>query len=223
MPESKSIINLDFLYFFKKLKSRLSVTDIWRTLFVFVLFISTKTLNGQNLSGFVDFGFASTHAINTELWGLHFEAKKCLGKKKILATGGSFSTFFNRVTKPSYGYNISKPVIGELEAGWINQFSIVREKSLWVALNFNAGFSDIDLGDRAQQVPIKDSFFTTAKLYASDYGLMLEPGIDLSIKMKSNWLTTKLKYRINCLENSHFSSTQQTFGIWFAICFSWIG
>ena len=181
-----------------------------KTIFVTItiLLISSNFVFGQTKDSSavktrdvsLDIGAFYTPFRSTDLFGLNCDFKVYLLQK--FATGFSASISSKKINA-SFQYTVGQPYLYFNEFGWINQYDVVQADRIRIGVNLNNGILISQLGDN----DIKERYWTKygytekAKTIATDYLYVLEPGIDLSLKIFSNkhnpdiYFTTKAKYR----------------------------
>lgn len=148
---------------------------------------------------------------------------------KKIATGLSFSMTEKKVNE-TYSFSIQQPVLDYYEFGWINQYDIIESNKIIIALNLNNGIVCSRLADNAEKEKYwtKYGYSYRAKEVATNYFYLLQPGVNVSIKLISNkhspdfYLTTKAKYRF-VLGDSKYGSASDFSNCYFAIGLSVIG
>lgn len=148
---------------------------------------------------------------------------------KKIGTGLSFSMTEKKVDE-TYSFSIQQPVLDYYEFGWINQYDIIESNNINIGLNLNNGIVCSRLADNAEKEKYwtKYGYSYRAKEVVTNYFYLLQPGVNISIKLISNkhspdfYLTTKAKYRF-VLGNSKYSTVSDFSNYYFALGLSVIG
>lgn len=142
-----------------------------------------------------------TPVLSNDFYGLNMDFKYYLHPR--IATGFSTSLTSKKMNT-AFQYQIEKPILNYYEFGWINQYEIIQTKNIKVGLNLNNGIVVAELADNAitQKVFTGRVMVDKAKVVATNYFFLVQPGLDISIKLFSKkshspdiYLTTKAKYR----------------------------
>jgi hypothetical protein len=147
-----------------------------------------------------DIGAFYTPVLSKDFYGVNIDFKYYPYQR--IATGFSAS-MTNKKINNSFQYTIGQPIIYYYEFGWINQYEIIQTKKIRVGLNINNGIVISELGDNTikQKVFTGRVFVDKAKVVETNYFYLLQPGLDISIRLLSKnnypdlYLTTKAKYR----------------------------
>jgi len=148
----------------------------------------------------LDIGAFYTPFRSTDLFGLNCDFK--VYPIRRFATGFSASITNKRIND-SFQYSVGKPYLYFNEFCWINQYNIVQADRIRIGINVNNGILVSQLGDNDVKVKYwtKYGYSERAKTVATNYFYVIEPGIDISLKLFSNkhdpdiYLTAKAKYR----------------------------
>ena len=147
-----------------------------------------------------DLGAFYTPLISTNAYGLNTDLK--FYPYKRFATGFCASITNKKINK-TFQYTIGQPVLSYYEFGWINQYDILQKDRIRIGLNVNNCIAFSQLGDNN----IKEKYYAKygvqekAKTISNNYFYLLEPGLDMNIRLFSNkhdpdfYLTLKAKYR----------------------------
>jgi len=168
-----------------------------------------------------------TPVLSNDLFGFNIDFKYYPAKK--FATGFNTSMTQKKIGE-TFSYSIGQSLIDYYEFGWINQYDFLQSDRIRMGLNLNNGVAISRLGDNEIKVKYrtKYGYQYRAKEVATNYYYLLEPGLDISIRLFSNnhypdfYLTTKAKYRF-VFGDSKYGSMNQFSNYYFAIGLSIIG
>jgi hypothetical protein len=165
--------------------------------------------------------------LSKDFYGFNFDFKYYL--KKRFATGLEISATQKEISD-TFSYSIQKPVVEYYEFGWINHYDILQSRYLRIGVNLNNGLSLSRLGDNSE----KETYYTDdgvaerAKEVATNYFYLIEPGIDVSVRLfeirdfAGLYLTTKLKNRF-VLGHHKYGHIQDFSNYFISVGISFIG
>lgn len=184
-------------------------------------------LKKHNYNFSIDIGALRTPVLSKNFYGLYISVKYYPLKR--YATGIDLS-FSEKKIIDTFSYSIKKPLLDFYEFSWTNQFDFIQSKRIRMGLNVNNGLAVARLGDNS----IKETYYTEygpeekPKKVAANYFYLLEPGMDLSIKLfhikrfSDFYLTSKAKYRF-LFGNCKFAQLSDFSGYYFGLGVSLIG
>jgi hypothetical protein len=161
-----------------------------------------------------------TPMFSNAFWGFNLDGKYYISKR--FATGISISgTINNRKINNSFSYPITNPVLNYEQYGWVNQFDFVQTKRIKIDFNLNNAIAKARLGNNPSYQFFKG---LTSTEVATNYFYLLEPGIDISLRLANSpiFFTIKSKYRF-AFGDAKFGTTNQFSNYYFAIGFTLIG
>lgn len=169
----------------------------------------------------------NTRMLKKNMWGGGIDVKYFPVKK--WATGISFVAVGGK-TSDTFSFSIKNPTVTYLEFGWLNQYDFISKDKIRANINLLNGLAYVELRDNGDKVrtPTRYGYKNVAKLLATNYYYLLEPGLDVSFKLFSNkhdpdfYLTGKIKYR-QVFGNSKFASESMFSGTFAGIGLSLIG
>jgi hypothetical protein len=141
-----------------------------------------------------------TQLLSEDLYGIAFDLKYYPYKR--FGTGIEFSATEKKILD-TFSYSIEKPILEYYEFCWTNQFDFLHSNRIRMGVNLNNGIAIARLGDNA----IKETFYSQygygeiAKKVAANFFYLIEPGLDISIRLFSFkkcpdlYFTSKAKYR----------------------------
>ncbi len=174
-----------------------------------------------------DFFTTVTKLVDQRLWGGGLSFKYYPSKK--FATG-LYLGFSGKSIKDTFGFSVLKPVINNMEIGWLNQYDIVLNQKFRTALVIINGFSYAELRDRAikERVRTRHGYQYVSKKIATNYYYLLQPALDVSVKLLGKrhnpdlYVTMRTGYR-SVFGSNRFGSKEQFGGFLFAAGISLIG
>ena len=165
--------------------------------------------------------------LNNNLWGggisMKYYPQKKWGTGLLLSGAG-------KRTIDTFGFSIARPILSYYEIGWLNSFDIVQKNRWRTGVNVTNGLAIAELRDKAQ-LEIKHTRGgdrNIPKRIATNYYYLLEPGVDVSVKLISNnhnpdfYLTGNAKYRLQ-FGKSRFGAQDVLPGALFSLGISLIG
>ena len=174
-----------------------------------------------------DFGAFYTPVLSKDLYGGNIDFKYYPYRK--FATGLCFSMTEKKITD-TFSYSIGQPLLDYYEIGWINQVDLMQRDKIRIGVNLNNGIVISRLGDNSE----KEKYWTKygyryrAKEVATNYFYLLQPGLDISLRLFSNhhypdfYLTTKFKYRF-VFEDNKYGQLNDFSNYYFGLGISIIG
>ncbi len=205
----------------------------------FALFISVvsygedaeKYINDAKSEFVFELGGAFGPVLSYNFFGLSVDVKYY--PKSRFATGINFSWLGKNISE-TFSYDVKKPYLNYSVIGLINQYDLFQKERIRLNLNVNNGLAISQLADNDIKEPY--SYWTewglihseSPKKVASSYHYILEPGLDLSIRIFSKnslpdiYLTSKAKYRF-VFGDSKFGETGQFSNYYFGFGVSFIG
>lgn len=148
----------------------------------------------------LDFYAYGTKIALNDLWGLALEMRYFPTKK--FSTGLYLAGVQKKITD-TFLFSVIKPQVSSLDIGWINQYDLVQNKNIRLGANLITALTISMLRDKAftERVRTSRGYRNVSKKIAENYQFLLEPGLDLSVKLISNnhepdfYLTGKTRYR----------------------------
>lgn len=188
------------------------------------LVIESKT--GRHEISF-DLFTTNLKVLNSIFWGGGFSIKYYPQKKwstGLLLWGAG------KRTVDTFGFSIRRPVLNYYTIGWINSFDLVQKNSWRTGISLTNGMAISELRDKAQTEKLRTryGYRDVPKRIATNYYYLLEPGVNVSVKLVSNnhnpdfYLTGGAKYRL-LFGNSRFGTPDVFSGLVFSLGLSLIG
>jgi hypothetical protein len=174
----------------------------------------------------LDLGATNTNLKKYNFWGFDIELKyKYLNG---LYTGILFNISETKLINDNFNKIDSIPELSYFDLGWVNQYNIINDSSVRINLNLTSGLEVNTLSDKSIQEKHTSrtkhgtKTYYDSKTISTNYFLLLQPGIDLSVKIYKIWfLSFKARYRWN-IGAANFGRTEDFSDYSFFLGFSFM-
>jgi hypothetical protein len=144
----------------------------------------------------------NTNLADHRLWGLGLDLVYFLSPK--FATGIYLNGAGGNMTD-SFSFSVIKPYVTGFDIGWLNRYMVVKTGGVRTGIGLLTGLAVSTLSDKGiiEKVKTRFGYKNRAKKISENYHFLLEPTLDLSVKLFSDsrqdlgvYLTAKTGYRL---------------------------